>query len=221
MQLKLAALACCVASSAFALDWDVPEAVSWAEVGEKIQANGMPMKIFVARSRWKPVALLNHYQQRFRDAGYYQPEVPLRLEGLKLPRVTALDTISLWSYLVYVFPEPDGTTTLVMGAADLKGRQQGRLAGGFPAPAFPGSKATFASNVEFARTLSFTTGAKEEEVIDFYRQTLPSGGWKERERGSFVRDGRLLRMLGKPEGKQLRIVLVEEADLPVLQVPKD
>ena len=219
MQLRIIALLCCVASSAFAFDWDVPEPVSWAEVGEKIQANGMPMKIFVARSKWKPVALLNHYQKRFHAEGFYIPEVPLKLEGLKLPRVTALDTVSLWSYLVYVFPEADGTTTLVMGAADLKGRQVGRVAGGFPAPVFPGSKATFASNVEFARTLSFTTGAKEEEVIDFYRQTLPSGGWKERERGSFVREGRLLRMLGKPAGKELRIVLVEEADLPPLQAP--
>lgn len=208
-----------VSAPALAFDWDVPEPVSWAEVGEQLQANGMPMKIFIARSKWKPVALLNHYQKRFRAEGFYLPPIPLRLEGLKLPRVTALDTLSLWSYLVYAFPEPDGTTTLVMGAADLKGRTTTKLATGFPAPVFPGSKATFASNVEFARTLSFTTAAKEEEVIDFYRQTLPSGGWKERERGSFVRDGRLLRMLGKAEGAGLRVVLVEEADLPPLQLP--
>ncbi len=219
MQLKLAVLLCGVAAPALAFDWDVPDVVAWAEVGEQIQANGMPMKIFVARSKWKPTPLLMSYQKRFREAGFYIPEVPLRLEGLKLPRVTALDTISLWSYLVYVYPEPDGTTTLVMGAADLKGRQAGKMAGGFPAPVFPGSKATFASNVEVARTLSFVTAAKEAEVIDFYRQTLPAGGWKERERGSFVRAGRLLRMLGRPEGKELRIVLVEEADLPALQAP--
>ena len=87
-------------------------------------------------------------------------------------------------------------------------------------PAFPGSRATFASNVEFACTLSFTTEAKEDEVVDFYRQTLPSGGWTERERRSFVRQGRLLRMLGKPAGKALRIALVEEADLPPLQASK-
>ena len=222
MQLRSFALAAiCFASEAHAFDWDVPDAVSWAEVGEQMQANGMSMKIFVARSKWKPVALLNQYETRFRAAGFYIPPVPLKLEGLKLPRVTALDTLSLWSYLVYVFPEPDGTTTLVMGAADLKGRKAGRITGGFPAPVFPGGKSTFASNVEFARTLSFTTGAKEEEVMDFYRQTLPAGGWKEREPGSFVREGRLLRMVGKQEGKELRIVLVEEANLPPLEIPKN
>jgi hypothetical protein len=219
VQLKLTALLCLFGAPAFAFDWDVPDVVAWAEVGEQIQANGMPMKIFVARSKWKPTPLLMNYQRRFHEAGFYLPEVPLRLEGLKLPRVTALDTVSLWSYLVYVYPEPDGTTTLVMGAADLKGRQSGKSAGGFPAPVFPGSKATFASNVEFARTLSFLTAAKEDEVLDFYRQTLPAGGWKERERGSFVRGARLLRMLGRPEGTQLRIVLLEEADLPPLQAP--
>ena len=221
MQLKLAALLCLWAAPVLAFDWDVPEVVAWAEVGEKIQANGMPMKIFVARSKLKPRELLENYQKRFRTAGFYVPPVALKIAGLKLPRVTALDTISLWSYLVYVFPEPDGTTTLVMGAADLKGRQAGKISGGFPAPAFPGSTAPFASNVEFARTLSFSTTAKEEEVVDFYRQTLPSGGWKERERGSFVREGRLLRLLSKGEGKDVRIVLVEEADLAPLEIPKN
>ena len=211
---SLLLLVCLVAARASAFEWNVPGLVSWAEVGEQLQANGMPMKIFIARSKWKPVALLSQYQQRFAKEGLYVPPVPLDLTGLELPRVTALDTVSLWSYLVYAYPEADGTTTLVMGSADLKGRQAGRLAGGFPAPVFPGSKATFASNVEFARTLSFLAPATEAEVVDFYRQTLPAGGWKERERGSFVKDGRLLRMLGRPEGKGLRVVLVEGADLP-------
>lgn len=201
-------------------DWNVPDVVAWAEVGERIQANGMPMKIFVARTKWKPVAVLRHYEARFLKEGFYLPPEPLPLKGLDLPRVTALDTVTLWSYLVYAYPEPDGTTTLVMGAADLKGRQPGKIAGGFPAPLFPGARAAFASNVEFARTLSFTTTAAEDEVVDFYRQTLPSGGWKERERGSFVKDGRLLRLVGKPDGKGLRVVLVEEADLPPLARPE-
>ncbi len=214
-------LLCLLATRAVAFEWDVPGLVSWAEVGEQIQANGMPMKIFIARSKWKPLPLLRQYQERFSKEGLYVPPVPLDLTGLALPRVTALDTVSLWSYLVYAWPEKDGTTTLVMGAADLKGRQAGQIAGGFPAPVFPGSKATFASNVEFARTLSFLAPATESEVVDFYRQTLPSGGWKERERGSFVKDGRLIRMLGRPEGKATRVVLVEEADLPAtgLQPP--
>ena len=46
MQLRFAALAAvCVAANAFAFDWNVPEALAWAEVGEQIQANGMPMKL--------------------------------------------------------------------------------------------------------------------------------------------------------------------------------
>ncbi len=197
-------------------DWNVPEVLAWAEVGDRIQANGMPMKIFVARTKWKPVAALRHYEQRFLGEGFFLPPAPLKLQGLDLPRVTALDTKTLWSYLVYAYPEPDGTTTLVMGAADLKGRVLGKKVDGFPAPVFPGGKTAFSANVEFARTLTFVTTATEDEVVDFYRQTLPSGGWKERERGAFVREGRLLRMLGKAEGKALRVVLVEEADLPAL-----
>ena len=208
------------AAGVLAFDWNVPQALQWTEVGDQLQANGMPLKIFVARSKWKTVDVLLHYQKRFADEGFYVPAVPLELKGLKMPRVTALDTQSMWSYLVYAWPEPDGTTTLVMGAADLKGRKIGKpLAGGFPAPLFPGAKASFSSNVEFARTLSFSTPSSETEVMDFYRQTLPAGGWTEREPGNFVREGRLLRLVAKAEGKALRVVLVEEADLPPLKKP--
>jgi hypothetical protein len=208
----------CWASPALAFDWNVPQLVAWAEVGDQIQANGMPMKIFVARSKWKPVALLEHYQKRFADEGFYIPT--LDIKGLKLPHLAALDTQGLWSYLVYAWPEPDGTTTLVLGAADLKGRKVGKpLAAGFPAPLFPGATGVFSSNVEFARTMSFNSESTQTEVIDFYRQTLPAGGWSEREKGSFVREGRLLRILARPGAKGLGVVLLEEADLPALSRP--
>src|SRR3954470_7342256 len=94
-----------IAAPALAFDWNVPQLVQWAEVGERMQANGMPLKVFVARSKWKPVDLLQHHQKRFEDEGFSLPQ--LELPGLKLPRVTALDTESLWSYLVYAWPEPD------------------------------------------------------------------------------------------------------------------
>jgi hypothetical protein len=185
-----------------------------------MQANGMPLKVYVARSAWKPVDLLEHYQARFARAGFYLPEKALKLPGLELPRITALDPENLWSYLLYVWPESDGTTTLVMGAADLKGRKpRAAEPGNFPAPVFPGAKAIFSANVEFARTLSFTTGATEAELLDFYRQTLPAGGWQERERGAFVRAGRLLRAASKATARGLKVVLVEEAELPALQRP--
>lgn len=202
-----------------AFDWNVPKMIEFAEVGERMQANGMSLKVYVARSAWSPRDLLDHYHSRFAGEGFYVPDKPLRLPGLELPRLTALDPKNLWSYLVYVWPEPDGTTTLVMGAADLKGRKPQKNAAGFPVPPFPGAKVTFTSNVEFAKTMSFVTAATENEVIDFYRQTLPAGGWKEREKGSFVREGRLLRAAAKPTSKGLQVVLVEEADLPALTRP--
>jgi hypothetical protein len=200
-------------------DWNVPKLLEWSEVGDQLQANGMPLKIFVARSAWKPGDLLDHYQARFAKAGFYTPEKPLKLPGLELPRLTALDTESMWSYLVYVWPEPDGSTTLVLGAADLKGKKKDKAASGFSVAAFPGATVTFTSNVEFARTMSFTAKATEAEVIDFYRQTLPAAGWKEREPGSFVRGGRLLRAATKQTKEGLQVVMVDEADLPPLFPP--
>lgn len=216
--MRLTALICVAALSA-GFDWNVPKLLQWSEVGDRIQANGMPLKIFIARSAWKPGDLLDHYQARFAKEGFYSPEKPLKLPGLELPRLTALDTENLWSYLVFVWPEPDGSTTLVMGAADLKGRKKDQGATGFTVAAFPGAKVTFTSNVEYAKTMSFTASATEAEVIDFYRQTLPAAGWKEREPGSFVRNGRLLRAVAKPAKGGLQVVLVDEADLPPLTPP--
>lgn len=196
-------------------DWNVPKVVQWAEVGEQMQTNGLPLKVFVARSQLKPAELLEHYAARFNAEGFFIPPKPLKLKGLELPRLTALDTKSWWSYLVYVWPEADGTTTLILGAADLRGRKPKAERARNELPVFPGAKAPFTSHVEFAQLLTFHTAAKDSEVIDFYRSTLPAGGWVEKEKGSgvFVRDGRRLQVLAKDhKGGGLDITVFDEPD---------
>ena len=132
------------------------------------------------------------------------------LPGLKLPRVVALDDVRMVSFLVYGWPEADGTTTLVLGAADLAHR---KASGGGALPVFPGARSPTTFNVEAATALSFTAKATQDEVIDFYRAVLPSGGWKEREPGSFVKAGRVVRVLAKKQqGAELSVVVLEQSD---------
>ncbi|MDP2272424.1 MAG: hypothetical protein Q8N23_32760 [Archangium sp.] len=191
--------------------WDVPGQVQLVPVGKQLEGGGLPMAVFLARSTWELDRLLLHYAARFAEAGYFIPPKMGRITGLKLPRVVALDDVRMVSFLVYGWPEADGTTTLVLGAADLKNRKQaqgGRL------PVFPGAKSPTTFNVELATAVSFTAKATQEEVIDFYRSVLPSGGWKEREPGTFVKEGRVVRVLAKKQkaSTELSVVVLEQSD---------
>ncbi|MDP1827327.1 MAG: hypothetical protein Q8L48_28895 [Archangium sp.] len=189
--------------------WDVPGQLELVPVGKKLEGAGLPMVIFLAKSSWDLDRLLLHYADRFAAAGYFIPPKMGRIKGLKLPRVVALDDVHMVSFLVYGWPEPDGTTTLVLGGADLRHRKPAQ-AGSLPV--FPGAKAPTSFDVEFATALSFTAKATQEEVIDFYRSVLPSGGWKEREPGTFVKGGRAVRVLAKKQGAELSVVVLDQAD---------
>jgi hypothetical protein len=194
--------------------WDVPGQVQLVPVGKQLEGGGLPMVVFLAKSSWELDRLLLHYAGRFAEAGYFIPPKMGRIKGLKLPRVVALDDVRMVSFLVYGWPEADGTTTLVLGAADLKNRKQ---ASGGTVPVFPGARSPTRFNVELATALSFTASATQEEVIDFYRSVLPSGGWKEREAGVFVKEGRAVRVLAKKQGGELSVVVLEQTDDAPLQ----
>lgn len=189
--------------------WDVPGQIQLVPVGKQLEGGGLPMVVFLAKSSWELDRLLLHYAARFAEAGYFIPPKMGRIRGLKLPRVVALDDVRMVSFLVYGWPEADGTTTLVLGAADLKNRKP---ASGGTVPVFPGAKSPTRFNVELATALSFTAKATQEEVIDFYRSVLPSGGWKEREPGVFVKDGRVVRVMAKKQGGELAVVVLEQTD---------
>lgn len=196
--------------------WDVPGQLQLVPVGKKLEASGLPMVVYLAKSSWELDRLLLHYAARFAEAGFFIPPKMGRIKGLKLPRVVALDDVQMVSFLVYGWPEPDGTSTLVLGAADLQHRKKG---GGGSLPVFPGARSPTTFNVEFATGLSFTVQATQAEVIDFYRSVLPSGGWKEREPGAFVKERRVVRVLAKQQGALLSVVVLEQADDGPLPAP--
>lgn len=189
--------------------WDVPGQLQLVPVGQKLEGDGLPMVIFLAKSSWELDRLLLHYAGRFAAAGYFIPPKMGRITGLKLPRVVALDDVRMVSFLVYGWPEADGTTTLVLGAADLQHRKQGK---GGSIPVFPGARSPTRFDIELATALSFTARATQDEVIDFYRAVLPSGGWKEREPGAFVKQGRVVRVLARKQGAELSVVVLEQSD---------
>lgn len=191
--------------------WDVPGQLDLVPVGNTLERNGLPMKVYLARSKKPLDELLMHYAVRFAQAGYFIPPRMGRITGLKLPRVVALDDVKMVSFLVYGWPEPDGTTTLVLGASDL-GHRKATTANGMPV--FPGAQSPTRFNLEVSEALSFTAKATRDEVIDFYRSVLPSGGWVEREPGTFIKQGRAVRVLAKDQpGGLISVIVIEQNDL--------
>ena len=213
--LALALLGAGPDGGATAFRWAVPDTVAMTRVGsEGLELAGLPMEIYAVRTRLSGEDLLRYFTRRFEEEGFFIPPRNLEIRGLKLPRVTALDPEAMVSYLVYCWPEPDGTTSAIVGAANLKGRKP--RAGNGTLPVFPGASAVTSFNMEYAQGLSYRATATTAEVIDFYRATLPSGGWKEREPGAFVKDSRVLRVLAKQDKDGLGIVVLDEPDLPAL-----
>ncbi len=192
--------------------WDVPGLITMVPVGERLESGGLPLMVFAARSKWKLGELMAHYEQRFQKAGYFLPPRLKALNPIKLPKLVALDEEKMINFLVWGWPEKDGTTTLMLTAADLGHRRPVETNG---LPLFPGAKNATVFNVEIATAVSFQVKATEAEVIDFYRSVLPSGGWKEREPGIFVRAGRAVQVMAKKDGDALSVVVLEQADVDV------
>ncbi len=200
-----------LALPAAAFDWNVPQLVAWAPVGDSMAVNGVPLKIYIARSKLKPADVMKHYAARFEEAGFYNPP-KVRLPGLELPHMVALDTQTLWSYLIYVWPEPDGTTSMVLGASN-QGVKRTRAASESPYPVFPGASHILVTDVELAKAISYSAPTTQPELLAFYRQVFAAAGWKEREPGVFTKAGRQLRLVSKPRAGKLEVALIEEADL--------
>lgn len=195
------------------IDLSVPKMVAFTEVGNRMMVDGRPIKVWAVRSRLRLQELLQSYIDRFEDHAYYLPKPrEVRIQGLDLPKIVAFDPKEKWSYIVWGWPERDGTTTLIVGAADVAPQSFRPPSRGGELPKFPGAKSPVVSNVEAAQMLAFNTTATETEVLDFYRQVLPSGGFKERESGTFVREGRAVRVMAKPVGGELSVVVIDQPD---------
>jgi hypothetical protein len=228
MILSLALLALCGSTDAgiekqwvTSFNWDLPQIETIVPIGNTLQAQGAPQKIFLAKTKMKLADAIDHYAERFIKLGYFIPPTVRKIEGFTLPRVVAFDSDTYTGYLVYGWPEPDGTTTLILGATDLRGKKEKPKEEPKSPVVFPGSKNVTKFNLEGARAIAFSAAATETEVISYYRTVLPTLGYTEREPGTFVKDNWALRVLARPEAKSkmLGVVVLEQPDNAMPEFP--
>jgi hypothetical protein len=196
--------------------WNVPEVDRVVEVGDKLQAKGLPLKVFLAHTRLSQTAAFKHYLERFAHEGFFVDPKQQALPGLSLLRLTAFDDVRLWSYTVLFYPEADGTTTLTLGAADMsvrKGRPRETGGEAVGLPVVPGASAVMTTHVELGKSLSFETSATPAEVLSYYQATLPTLGWKERSAGIYTQRGQRVRVLTRETRGPLQVVVLQDADV--------
>ncbi len=197
--------------------WDVPRVLESVDVPGVMRADGIPVKLRSVKSAEKPQVILQHLVSSFEAAGFYIPPDKHRTQWLAEPQLTALDTQRLISYTFFLQPNADGTTTVLLGEANLSlsRREQAAFA-----PVFPGAADLMQSDMEGARMLSYTVAADPAKVADFYLAELRASGFSEGESGTWRREGDEVRVAIRPaKGGRVVVILMRRTAAEAVMEP--
>lgn len=158
--------------------WDIPRTLDIVDVPGVMLANGIPVRLKAVRSAEKVEPLIQHVVDRWIEWGLYLPPPEHQPQTLREATLTAVDPERLITYTVIVQPNPDGTTTLYLGEANMSRPPQ---AVSSVAPLMPGADGVLTSELEVVRSVNYSVKAKEAEVEAFYRVELGRLGFKQTE----------------------------------------
>lgn len=227
MLLALAALAP-VEASAQALDpmppaaeapkprfqWDVPDIIQAIGVPGVTLVNGMPVTMQAVVSKWSIDPLAGHLIQQFERAGLFIPPEHQQPKGSVYAQLTAIDPETMLSYTVIFQPNKDGSTTLLLGVADVS-RNPAKTADTF-APVFPGGSEVVQTRIETMQNLVYKAKAQPAEVLAYYREVLPAAGYREVEAGQFQSaDTRLSVLTRANEDGTVSVTVNQAPSLPL------
>jgi hypothetical protein len=137
-----------------------------------VTSQGTPTLLRAVKVKRSTAALMPIFRDAFVKAGLWVPRPP---KLIREPTLTALDPLQRRSYTVVFQPNPDGTTTLILGEANHAVRI---AADGALAPLFPGAANVFRSAHEGGRLEAYEARATASEVRAFYAEVLPKLGWQ-------------------------------------------
>ncbi|MCP3136553.1 hypothetical protein [Pyxidicoccus xibeiensis] len=175
--------------------WDVPRVLDVVDVPGVMLADGVPVRLKAVRSAEKPEPLLQHMVDRWEEWGLYITPAEQQPQLLREPMLTALDPERFITYTVILQPNPDGTTTVYLGEADMS-KPPATMSS--VAPVFPGAEGVMTSDLEVVRSVNYTVSAKEAEVEAFYRTELGKAGFKPTEPRRFRAGQEEVELILKP-----------------------
>lgn len=193
--------------------WEIPQTVSVVDVPGQVDANGVPVKLRAVRSKEKAQTILQSVVDRFISWGFVVPEAYKQPQLFREPMVTALDTRNFISYTAILQVNPDSTTTVFLGEANLGAAKAPKPAG---LPLFPGASKVLTAETEGARTLSYSVSGKTTADVEaFYREQLLKAGYKEIQPRVFKSSSEEIALnLGVTKEGPVAVRLVRRAALP-------
>ncbi|RKH10525.1 hypothetical protein D7V97_13640 [Corallococcus sp. CA053C] len=157
--------------------WEIPKTASVVDVPGSVDANGVPVKLRAVRSKEKPDVIVRHVVERFLSWGFVVPPGQQQPQLMREPMVTAIDTRNFISYTAILQVNPDGTTTVILGEANLGAAKAPPSS---DLPVFPGGTKPLTAETEGTRTVSYTVANKTSADVEaFYREALGKRGYRE------------------------------------------
>jgi hypothetical protein len=155
--------------------WPTPDLIEAVDVQGPMSAEGIPLRLHAVKLKHTLEELAPLYLRAFKQAGFYVPPREHQVDLYRDPSLTALDTRKFISYTAIFQKNPDGTTTVILGEAN--------LAQAKPSPSPPGlpmfEGASHVSNVhsEGSLVVSYDAAANPDAVRAFYREQLGKLGF--------------------------------------------
>lgn len=195
-------------ASANAFVKDVPGAVSKPTIAEKMVVDGVVIESSTLVSNKDVATLKAHFRALFLKRGLYLAE---EMEAVKLQlgeQVTGLDTENLISYTVILQPSGKGATTLIFSSAELGKRRQKEVPAF--APAYPGSGPVTSTQLEWMKSMTYTTTATPAEIRAFYREKLTAQGYEQGPDDGFTKGPERIALTVAPGVKERTVFLLLE-----------
>ena len=187
--------------------WDVPRVLEVVDVPGRTEALGMPVSIHAVRSAESVEVIEAHLRRQFQEAGLFLPPrqhvEPISSEV----QVTGLDPDTYIAYTVFLQPNPDGTTTVLLTEAFLEERRREAPGDSF-VPLMPGARGVLHSSTESTSVVQYSVKARREDARSFHSRTLTGTGYREVEPGVFQRGAEVLRVSVRPLNEDEVVVVV-------------
>lgn len=195
------------------LRWDVPGLIAWVDTDGPMVANGVPLLIQLARSSWSVDELSLHFVRFFEKAELFVAPLAKQVALTREPQLTALDPTQMLSYTVILQANPDKTTSVILGTANVgawKPASQSQLLGW--APLMPGAANLLRTDAEGQSSAAYDVDSTPDKVQAFYLEKLVQGGFKATgEPGEYQRGTEFVRVRARADDKgRLMVWLVRQ-----------
>ena len=191
--------------------WVVPGLLSWVDSDGPMVSNGVPVLLQLARSS-RPVAELErHFVSSFEKAGLFIPREEEQVRVTREPQLTALDPMRMLSYTVILQANPDKTTTVILGTANVGALENINASQALGwAPVMPGAEKLLRTEAEGYATAAYQVDSTVEKVGAFYQEALLRAGFMPvpKEEGLYRRGNESLQVRSRPNEESKGSVLV-------------